>query len=156
VLDVFLEVVLPVAITAGLGGLGARWRRLPADIPSALVFYIFAPALVFHAMATTTVSANDSLKIVLVMLASFAAMYVVAMLWSTFRGHDAPMRMCGFRPVSYATAPRSWNGWSRRTACSSWAPSTRSRAVWWTSSMVARRARSIGAGVAIAGRTRDD
>jgi predicted permease len=92
VLDVFLEVVLPVAITAGLGGLGARWRRLPADIPAALAFYIFAPALVFHAMSTTTVSANDSLNIVLVMLASFVAMYAVAMLWSTFRGHDAPMR----------------------------------------------------------------
>lgn len=91
-LDVFLEVVLPVAITAGLGGLGARWRRLPADIPSALVFYIFAPALVFHAMSTTLVSANDSLNIVLVMLASFVAMYAVAMLWSTLRGHDAPMR----------------------------------------------------------------
>ena len=91
-LDVFLEVVLPVAVAAGVGGLGARWRRLPADVPAALVFYIFAPALVFHAMATTTVSADDSLKIVAVMLASFAAMYVVSMLWSTLRGHDATMR----------------------------------------------------------------
>lgn len=91
-LDVFLEVVLPVAVTAGIGGLGARWRRLPADVPSALVFYIFAPALVFHALSVTTVSANDSLKIVAVLLASFAAMYAVSMLWSTLRGHDAPMR----------------------------------------------------------------
>jgi predicted permease len=92
VLDVFLEVVLPVAITAGIGGLGARWRRLPADIPSALVFYIFAPALVFHAMSTTTVSANDSLKIVAVLLASFSAMLAVASVWSLLRQHDAPMR----------------------------------------------------------------
>jgi malate permease and related proteins len=106
VLDVFLKVVLPVAVTAGLGGLGARWRRLPADVPAALVFYIFAPALVFHAMSTTTVSANDSLKIVAVLLASFVAMYIVAMLWSTFRGYDAPMR-AGF--AVGATTPNVGN-----------------------------------------------
>ncbi len=105
-LDVFLKVVLPVAVTAGLGGLGARWRRLPADVPAALVFYIFAPALVFHAMSTTTVSANDSLKIVAVLLASFVAMYIVAMLWSTFRGYDAPMR-AGF--AVGATTPNVGN-----------------------------------------------
>jgi malate permease and related proteins len=91
-LDVFLDVVLPVAITAALGGIAARWRNLPADIPAALVFYIFSPALVFHSMSTTTVSANDSFHIVAVLLASFAAMYAVAMLWSTLRRHDAPMR----------------------------------------------------------------
>jgi predicted permease len=92
VLDVFLEVVLPVAVTAFLGGLAARWRGLPADIPAALVFFIFAPALVFHSMSTTTVSAHDSLTIVVVLLSSFVAMYVLAMVWSTLRGHDAPMR----------------------------------------------------------------
>jgi len=105
-LDVFLEVVLPVAITAALGGLAARWRKLPADIPAALVFYIFAPALVFHAMATTRVSAHDSLDIVLVLLASFVAMYAVAMIWSTLRGHDAPMR-AGF--AVGATTPNVGN-----------------------------------------------
>lgn len=105
-LDVFLEVVLPVAVTAALGGVAAKWRKLPADIPAALVFYIFAPALVFHAMSTTTVSADDSLKIVAVLLASFAAMYLTAMIWSTLRGHDAPMR-AGF--AVGATTPNMGN-----------------------------------------------
>jgi predicted permease len=92
VLDVFVDVVLPVALTAALGGLVARWRGLTPEIPAALVFYLFAPALVFHALATTTVSADDSLKIVTVLLVSFATVYAAAMVWSTLRGHDSSMR----------------------------------------------------------------
>lgn len=91
-LDVFLEVVLPVAIAALFGGALGRWRRIPVESAAALTFYIFAPALVFHSMATTTVSANQSLRIVLVMLASFVAMYAVSIAWSLIRRHDAPMR----------------------------------------------------------------
>jgi predicted permease len=91
-LDVFLEVVLPVAITAALGGLAARWRKIPADVPAVLVFYVFSPALVFGSLSTTTVSAGDSFRIVAVLLAAFVAMFIFSMLWSTLRGHDASMR----------------------------------------------------------------
>ena len=91
-LDVFLEVVLPVAVAALFGGVLGRWRGIPVEPAAALTFYIFAPALVFHAMSTTTLSAHDSFEVVAVLLSSFAAMYGAAWLWSLLRGHDAPMR----------------------------------------------------------------
>jgi hypothetical protein len=80
-----------VAIAALFGGVLGRWRRIPVDSTAALTFYIFAPALVFHSMSTTTVSANQSLKIVAVLLASFVAMYGASLIWSWIRGHDAQM-----------------------------------------------------------------
>ena len=91
-LRVFFEVVLPVALVAVLGGLVGRWRQVPVAPVSALAFYLLSPALVFHSLATTDVSAEVSLKIVLVMLASYVVMYAASTLWSLAVGHPAPMR----------------------------------------------------------------
>jgi hypothetical protein len=91
-LDVFLDVVLPVALAAVFGGVLGRWRGIPVDTTAALTFYIFAPALVFHSMANTSLSAHDTIDVVAVLLASFVAMYAASLLWSLLRGHDAPMR----------------------------------------------------------------
>jgi hypothetical protein len=91
-LDVFLDVVLPVAVAAVFGGVLGRWRGIPVDATAALTFYIFAPALVFHSMANTSLSAHDTIDVVAVLLASFVAMYAASLLWSLLRGHDAPMR----------------------------------------------------------------
>ena len=91
-LRVFFEVVLPVALVAILGGIVGRWRGVPVVPVSALAFYLFSPALVFHSLATTTVSADVSVKVVLVMLASFVAMYAAATLWSFLAHHEPPMR----------------------------------------------------------------
>ena len=91
-LRVFFEVVLPVALVAVLGGLVGRWRKVPVAPVSALAFYLLSPALVFHSLATTDVSAEVSVKIVLVMLASYVVMYAASTLWSLAVGHPAPMR----------------------------------------------------------------
>ena len=91
-LRVFLEVVLPVALVAVIGGAVGRWRGVPVAPASALVFYLFSPALVFHSMATTQVSADVSLRIVVVMVATLLAMWGVAAAWSFARGHDSPFR----------------------------------------------------------------
>lgn len=91
-LKVFLEVVLPVALVAIAGGAIGRWRNVPVAPVSALVFYLFSPALVFHSMATTQVSADTSFRIVGVMAVTFAAMYLFSLLWSKIVGHDPPMR----------------------------------------------------------------
>lgn len=89
---VFLEIVLPVALVAILGGIVGRWRAIPVAPVSALVFYLFSPALVFHSMQTTHVSAGLSFKIIAVMLVTFFAMWVVSAVWSMIVGHEAPMR----------------------------------------------------------------
>ena len=91
-LRVFLEIVLPVALVAIVGGIVGRWRKVPVAPVSAMVFYLFSPSLVFHSMATTQVSAAVSFRIVAVMAVVFAAMYVFAFVWSTVVRHDAPMR----------------------------------------------------------------
>lgn len=91
-LKVFLEVVLPVALVAIAGGLVGRWRNVPVAPVSSMVFYLFSPALVFHSMATTQVSASTSIRVIAVMAATFAAMYLFATVWSKIIGHDAPMR----------------------------------------------------------------
>ena len=103
---VFLEIVLPVALVAILGGIVGRWRGILVAPVSALVFYLFTPSLVFHSMQTTQVSADLSFKIIGVMLATFAAMYVVSLLWSTIVRHEAPMRAAF---ALGATTPNSGN-----------------------------------------------
>lgn len=90
--QVFLEVVLPVALVAIIGGLVGAWKGVVLAPVSTLVFYLFSPALVFHSMANTAISAGTSLKILVVMVATFLAMYAVSLAYSAVRGHDASMR----------------------------------------------------------------
>jgi len=92
VLDVFFDVVLPVALVAILGGVVGRWQGVPVAPISILVFYLFSPALVFHSLATTEVSGGDSLRVVGVLLATCAATYPVATAWSILARHDPAMR----------------------------------------------------------------
>lgn len=103
---VFLEVVLPVALVAIAGGLVGSWRKVALQPVSALVFYLFSPALVFHSLATTHLSAGASLRIIGVMVATYIAMYIVSIIYSTVRRHDATMR-AGFALA--ATTPNVGN-----------------------------------------------
>lgn len=89
---VFLDVVLPVALVVAAGGAVGRWRRIPVAPLATVVFYLFSPALVFHSLATTALSAGTSARIFAVMIATYAAMYVAATLWSAVARHDRPMR----------------------------------------------------------------
>ncbi|HEX5140755.1 MAG TPA: AEC family transporter [Dehalococcoidia bacterium] len=105
-LDVFLDVILPVAIVALLGGVIGRWRAVTVAPLSSLVFYLFGPALVFNSLATTELSADVSFKIVGVMLATFVAMFAAATVWSLVRKHGHSMR-AGFALA--ATSPNVGN-----------------------------------------------
>ena len=105
-LTVFLEVVLPVALIAVAGAFIGHWRGVAVAPISALVFYLFSPALVFHSMSTTTVSAGVSLRVVAVMAATFLAMYLVATGWSLVARHEADLR-AGFALA--ATTPNVGN-----------------------------------------------
>ncbi|MEI6665274.1 MAG: AEC family transporter [Chloroflexota bacterium] len=103
---VFLEVVLPVALVAIAGGLVGSWRKVALQPVSALVFYLFSPMLVFHSLATTHLSAGASLRIIGVMLATYIAMFVVSIIYSMVRRHEASMR-AGFALA--ATSPNAGN-----------------------------------------------
>lgn len=91
-LDVFLEVVLPVALVAVIGGAVGRWQNVPVAPISVLVFYLFSPALVFHSLATTEVSGGTSLRIIGVLLATYATAYPIATAWSFLVRHDRAFR----------------------------------------------------------------
>ncbi len=91
-LSVFLEVVLPVALIAILGALVGRWQSVPVRPISALVFYLFSPALVFHSLATTEVPGGQALRIVAVGVLMYLVMYVVATAWSLAFRHDRGLR----------------------------------------------------------------
>lgn len=103
---VFLEVVLPVALVAIAGGLVGSWRKVALQPVSALVFYLFSPMLVFHSLATTHLSAGASLRIIGVMLATYIVMFVVSIIYSVVRRHEASMR-AGFALA--ATSPNAGN-----------------------------------------------
>jgi predicted permease len=92
VLSVFLEVVLPVALVAVAGGIVGTWRAVALAPVSTLVFYLFSPALVFHSLATTTLSAEVSARIVAVMLATYLVMWAASTAWSTAVRHRPPLR----------------------------------------------------------------
>ncbi|MGE0228072.1 MAG: AEC family transporter [Dehalococcoidia bacterium] len=91
-LEVFLDVVLPVALVAIAGGLVGRWQDVPVAPISVLVFYLFSPALVFHSLATTEVSGAVSIRIVGVLAATYVATYAVATGWSVLARHDQAFR----------------------------------------------------------------
>ena len=81
-----------MALVAIVGGAVGHWRRVPIAPVSALVFYLFSPALVFHSMAKTTLSIGASLQILAVMAITFVALYLVATIWSSAVRHDAKAR----------------------------------------------------------------
>jgi predicted permease len=105
-LNVFLDVVVPVFLVALLGGLVGRWRGITIPPLSGLVFYLFGPSLVFNSMSTTELSANLGIKILAVMVITVAVMFVAASIWSLVRGHDPGLR-AGFALA--ATSPNVGN-----------------------------------------------
>jgi len=92
VLDVFFDVILPVVLIAAVGGAVGRWRAIPVAPLSAIVFYLFSPALVFGSLANTQLSAGLSFRIAGVTVLTFVLSYFASMLFSTVRRHDAPLR----------------------------------------------------------------
>lgn len=105
-LSVFTDVVLPVFLIAGLGRLLAQLRSIDVPPLSAVVLYLFGPALVFSSLATTELSAGLGLRIVAVFFIGWLIMVSVAFAWSTVRGHDRSMR-AGF--VLAMTSPNGGN-----------------------------------------------
>ena len=91
-LSVFFEVVLPVMLVAALGAVVGRWRRVPAEPLSAVVFFLFTPALVYHSLANSELAAGLSLKIAAVAVIIYVVGYAAASAWSMLVRHEPPQR----------------------------------------------------------------
>ena len=91
-LSVFFEVVLPVMLVAALGAVVGRWRGVPAEPLSAVVFFLFTPALVYDSLASSELAAGLSLRIAAVAVIGYIVGYLAASLWSTVVRHQPPQR----------------------------------------------------------------
>ncbi len=98
-LGVFTEIVLPVLVIIGLGVLVGRWRGLSPQPLATLVLYLLAPALVFDALSRTELAPDVGVRVIAVMVVTLAVLGILAVGWSTLRGHGPGMR-AGFALVA--------------------------------------------------------
>lgn len=77
-LNVFLTVILPTFIVAGVGAGLQRWRRLDPGALGAVVMYLLSPALVLNGLLTTNLPADISLRIVAASLLTLVPMLIVS------------------------------------------------------------------------------
>jgi len=80
---VFLETLLPVMILAALGMLLRRRLQIDPKPLSQIVFYVFAPALVFQLLIRNPFSLGDMLRMATFVVLLLAAMAVIA--WTIAR-----------------------------------------------------------------------
>ena len=80
---VFLETLLPVMILAALGMLLRRRLQIDPKPLSQIVFYVFAPALVFQLLIRNPFSLGDMLRMATMVVLLLAAMAVIA--WTIAR-----------------------------------------------------------------------
>ncbi len=92
VLDVLLEVVLPVLMVAAVGGLVGRRFGFDTDTFSKAVFNLFSPCLVFMSIAQIELGASDIGRLVGVAAIVFFANALAAWLWGVLRRADPATR----------------------------------------------------------------
>jgi malate permease and related proteins len=92
VLDVLVEVVLPILAVALVGGAVGHRAGLDARPLSAVTVMVLTPALVFSSLATTDLPSADALRVVVVLAAVVAANAVVAHVISVAAGWTAAER----------------------------------------------------------------
>lgn len=76
-IDVFVEVMLPLLLLAGLGGWVGRRAGMPVLALSTLIFHLLSPALVFHTLATLDISAGLASRLVAVVGIEFLCSAVI-------------------------------------------------------------------------------
>ena len=90
--EVFLDVILPVVLVAVAAAALDRYRPIPVEPTATIVFFLFTPSLVFHSLSGTELPAALSLRIVGVAIIAFLAGYALSVAWSLARRHDPGLR----------------------------------------------------------------
>lgn len=91
-LDVLLEVVLPVLLVAAVGGIVGHRLNFSVETFSKAVFHLFSPCLVFMSIAEIELAAGDIGRLVGVAVIVFAANAIAAWLWGVARRADPATR----------------------------------------------------------------
>jgi len=88
VLQVLVDVLLPVFAVAMIGGVAGRWLGLEVRTLSRAVLFVFSPALVFTSLSTVDIPAGDLAGVVGVTAAVFVIHTLAGLAWTRLRGTD--------------------------------------------------------------------
>ncbi len=88
VLQVLLDVLLPVFAVAVIGGIAGRWLGFEVQTLSRAVLFVFSPALVFTSLSTVEIPAGDLAGVVGVTVAVFVIHTLLGLAWTRLRGTD--------------------------------------------------------------------
>lgn len=76
--DIFASAILPIIVVAGVGFLLGRFRDVDPGALNTVTVYVLAPALVFHSLATTTLSGGELVRVTLGVAAFHLLMLAIA------------------------------------------------------------------------------
>jgi len=77
-LEIFIDVVLPVFLMAGAGAAVRAFRKISVEPISYVTLYIFSPCLAFHSLANTTLPGEELVKIGLFAVVLAMATYILS------------------------------------------------------------------------------
>lgn len=103
-LSIFGSAILPVLAIAAAGFVLGRLRRPAVEPLNTAVVYVLAPALVFHSLATTTLSGGTLLRLVVGVTVAILAMSLVAEAVGRALGIPEPVLGAFVLVVGYANA----------------------------------------------------
>lgn len=77
---IFVNIVLPVFLVAGLGYLVGRWKKIPVHPISQVLLYLFMPSLAFSSLIQRSIAASEAAQIVafVLLLASITLLIELA------------------------------------------------------------------------------
>lgn len=91
-INVFLNVILPILIVAAAGAGLKRWRNIPAAPFSQMMLYLLSPALVLDSLLNASLPLEATGRIVGAILLMSISLVAVSALLSRSLGHDRPMQ----------------------------------------------------------------
>ena len=90
-LDVFLNVTMPVFLVAIIAAGFQRWRKIPVGPVNQITLYLLTPALIFTLLVQQRIPASASVRIVGAMVVTTALIMVISVLLSKVLRHDRAM-----------------------------------------------------------------
>ena len=91
-LDVFLNVIMPVFLVAVIAAGFQRWRKIPVGPLSQTTLYILTPSLIFTSLVQQQIPASESARIVGTTLLATALILITSISISRILRHDRTMR----------------------------------------------------------------
>ena len=79
-LEIFLDIVLPVFLMAGSGAAVRAFRKISVEPISYVTLYIFSPCLAFHSLANTTLPREELIKIALFAVVLATSTYILSII----------------------------------------------------------------------------